>query len=274
MQQGVVEPFSHFPAEVCRSIQFILTDIDDTLTFEGRLAARTYDALERLHKAGLAIIPVTAAPAGWCDQIARMWPINGIIGENGGLYFVFDHEAKTMRRRFWLDEAARSEAMQRLGEVAATITSQVSGAGIAADQRYRETTLAIEFSTPETRARGSNQVAHRLRDAGARATINSLWVIGWFGDFDKLAMARATASEIFGHDLSAMCDSTIYVGDSLNDEPMFDFFPHSVGVSTVRVFLSRMRSPPRWITRGPGGMGFVEVADALLQHRSRAPHAV
>ena len=271
MQRGVVEPFSDFPAEVCRSIRFILTDIDDTLTFEGRLAARTYDALERLHEAGLKIIPVTAAPAGWCDQIVRMWPIDGIIGENGGFYFVFDHEAKTVRRRFWLDEAARSEAMPRLGELAATITAQVSGAGTAADQRYRETTLAFEFSTPESRMRGGTRIAQLLRGAGARATINSLWTIGWFGDFDKLAMARAMASEIFGHDLAAMRDSTMYVGDSLNDEPMFDFFPHSVGVSTVKAFLSRMKSPPGWITRGPGGAGFVEVADALLQHRSIAP---
>jgi hypothetical protein len=197
-----------------------------------------------------------------------MWPINGIIGENGGLCFALDHGAKTMRRCFWLDEAARADAMQRLGEIANTITREVPGTSIAADQRYRETTLAIEFSTPEARMRGSTQVARLLRDAVARATINSLWVVGWFGDFDKLAMARVMALEVFGHDLSTMRDSTIYVGDSLNDEPMFNFFPHSVGVSTVRTFLPEMRSPPRWITRGPGGAGFVEMAEALLQYRS------
>ena len=59
--------------------------MDETLTYLGRLSAQTYDALERLQNANIVILVVTAAPAGWCDQMARMWPIDGVISENGGI---------------------------------------------------------------------------------------------------------------------------------------------------------------------------------------------
>lgn len=216
---GVVtsmKPFAHFPPDVGRSIQFVLTDIDDTLTFRGRLSARTYEALERLHEAGVKVVPVSAAPAGWCDQMARMWPVDGIIGENGGLFFGFDHTAGVMRRRFWLDDDARCEAMQHLTEAARKIVVEVPGAEIATDQCYRETTLAMSFGSAEKHAHSAGIIADLLRGVGARATINSLWVIGWFGRFDKFSMTRRIMAEVFGMDISAVRDHVVYVGDSLN----------------------------------------------------------
>src|SRR5260370_13326975 len=102
---------------------------------------------------------------------------------------------------------------------------------------------------------------------GAGTTQNSSGVLGWFGDFDKLAMARRVMSELFALDIDRDGECVLYVGDSLNDAPMFGFFPHSVGVSTVRQYADRMPTLPRWITRGAGGAGFVEVADRLLSGR-------
>lgn len=61
--------------------------MDETLTRNGRLAAATYTALERLQACGICVVPVTAAPAGCCDQMARRWPVDGVIGENGGVFF-------------------------------------------------------------------------------------------------------------------------------------------------------------------------------------------
>ena len=59
----------------------VLTDIDDTLTTDGRLSAAAYAALERLSLAGLAVVPITGRPAGWCDMIARFWPVAGVVGD-------------------------------------------------------------------------------------------------------------------------------------------------------------------------------------------------
>lgn len=139
----------------------------------------------------------------------------------------------------------------------------VPGAALADDQPYRQTTLAFRNPGPPM----SEQIVAVLAAAGARTVANSLWVLGWFGGFDKLAMARRMLARLFACDIERERETFIYVGDSLNDGPMFGFFPNSVGVATVRRYVARMATPPQWVTRGGGGSGFVEVADALLRCR-------
>ncbi len=143
------------------------------------------------------------------------------------------------------------------------IQALVPGAVLADDQPYRESTLAFRNASASV----SEQIIANLAAAGARTVVNSLWVLGWFGDFDKLAMTRKMLAELFAADIEHDRHAFIYVGDSLNDQPMFGFFPNSVGVATVRRYVDRMTTPPQWVTRGGGGSGFVEVADALLRCR-------
>jgi HAD superfamily hydrolase (TIGR01484 family) len=263
-----MRPFSEFPAGAAGKIRFVLTDMDDTLTFRGRLASATYAALERLERAGVAVVPVTAAPAGWCDLMARLWPVSAVVGENGGFSFRRERAGGALARDFWLPAAQRAESMARLADIAERILAASPEARPAADQPYRQTTWALEPSgTREQRAAAADRLAAAWRAAGAHSTVNSLWVLGWFGAFDKLAMALRLAATAFATDLAADREAAIYVGDSLNDEPMFGFFPNSVGVATVADYLDRLRTPPRWVTAGPGGSGFVEVADALLAAR-------
>src|SRR3984957_6656938 len=95
------------PRSVFASVRFVLTDMDETLPCRGRLSARTYEALERLQRAGVKVIPVTAAPAGWCDQMARMWPVDGVIGENGGFFFQRRPAGHDLSRVFWHEESDR-----------------------------------------------------------------------------------------------------------------------------------------------------------------------
>lgn len=257
-----MESFEGLPGEIRERIRYVLTDVDDTLTDGPRLPAATYTAIESLQNAGITVIPVTAAPAGWCDLMCRMWPVGAVIGENGGLCFRRDPAHCGTLRDYWLDARERDNAMRRLATLADEITAAVPGADIAHDQRYRETTLAFANCGA---AVPSDEIAARLRQAGAAATINSVWVLGWFGGFDKLAMARRIMRQHFALDIDRQPDACLYVGDSLNDAPMFGFFPHSVGVSTVCRYLDRLPTPPRWVTEGAGGTGFVEVAEALLR---------
>jgi hypothetical protein len=258
-----MEPFAGFPAEIGRAIRFVLTDIDDTLTSGGRVAAATYQALERLHTSGFRVIPISAAPAGWCDAICRMWPVDAVIGENGGFYFDFDAATQIVRRRFWTPNSDRKESMARLAELGLRIVAAVPGSQIAHDQRYREATLAITYETRQT----IEPVIRLLKEAGAKSTVNSMWVLGWFGEFDKLSTTRQALAEFFSVDISENRQAFVYVGDSLNDEPMFAHFPNSVGVATVKNFANQMVALPRWITAGGGGIGFVEVAEALVAAR-------
>ena len=78
-----MKPLSEFPQQELQAVRAVLTDIDDTLTDEGRLPACSYQAMEDLRNAGILVVPVTGRPAGWCDLIARQWPVDGVVGENG-----------------------------------------------------------------------------------------------------------------------------------------------------------------------------------------------
>jgi HAD superfamily hydrolase (TIGR01484 family) len=258
-----MRPFAEFPATAARRIRFVLSDVDDTLTDGPRLPAASYLAVERLQEAGITVIPVTAAPAGWCDLMARMWPVGAVIGENGGICFRHDRASGVIERHYWAEPAERAAAGERLAGLGAEIAAALHGAEIAHDQRYRETTLAFRNSDPPT----CEKIIERLAAADAHTTTNSIWVIGWFGDFDKLAMTRRMMPELFGLDLDREAECCLYVGDSLNDAPMFGFFAHSVGVATVRQYADRLPALPRWVTSGRGGAGFVEIADALLAAR-------
>jgi HAD superfamily hydrolase (TIGR01484 family) len=256
-----MRPFTEFSAAQCNRIRFVLSDVDDTLTDGPRLPAAAYLAVERLQNAGITVIPVTAAPAGWCDLMARMWPVAAVIGENGGLCFRQHRANGLIERRYWAGPAERAAAGTRLAALGAEIAAALPGVEIAHDQRYREATLAFRNQD----AAQAEEILARLRAAGANTTINSIWVLGWFGDFDKLSMTRRMLAELFATDIERNAESCLYIGDSLNDAPMFGFFRHSVGVATVRQYADRMPTLPRWITRGAGGAGFVEVADALLR---------
>ena len=251
------------PSSTFAGIRFVLTDMDGTLTYRGRLSGRTYDALERLQAAGIKVIPVTAAPAGWCDQMVRMWPVHGVIGENGGLFFRRDG-AHGVMRRYWHSEADGRDIRDRLTEIGRRIEASVASARLADDQPFRLTSVAFTRSTD---AGAVEAITAALRAAGASVTINNLWILGWLGGYDKLAMASRVMAETYGVDIDADRDTILFCGDSNNDAPMFTFFRHSVGVSTVRSCLADLPTPPAWITEGPGGDGFVEVANALLAVR-------
>jgi len=253
-----------------QAIQIVLSDIDDTLTTAGRLPASSLAALEALHKAGFIVIPVTGRPAGWCDHIARMWPVNAVIGENGAFYFAYDHERRKMRAVYAKSEQARAYDRQRLDQLREQILRAVPGAGIASDQAYRVADLAIDFceDVPRLPPQAIERIVELFQQAGATAKVSSIHVNGWFGDYDKLNMTRRCLHEVFANELKAGDERVVFIGDSPNDAPMFAFFDPSVGVANVRDF--DLQTPPGWVTRQKSAAGFVELAESLLQARSAA----
>ncbi len=252
-----------------RGVSALLTDIDDTLTSEGKLTAEAYSALERLQQAGFRVVPVTGRPAGWCDHIARMWPVDAVVGENGAFYFYYANGR--LERRFQQDDATRAEKRARLKAIAERILAAVPGCALASDQPYRETDLAIDYceDVPPLPLAAAERIAALMREAGLTAKVSSIHVNGWFGDYDKLATARRVFAERFGLDLDQANRQVVYAGDSPNDAPMFGFFENSVGVANVRKFEHVLSAKPRFITRAPAGAGFRELAEHLLVAKSR-----
>ena len=264
-----LRPFENFPRETALAVHTVLTDIDDTLSLHGRLPAAAYGALERLQAAGLRLIPVTGRPAGWCDHIARFWPVDGVIGENGAFYMWHDASARVLRSRHWLTPEQQALAHQRLAQVQARILAEVPGCAVASDQFCRLYDLAIDFceDVPALPTSAVDRIAALMEEAGMTAKVSSIHVNGWFGDWDKLAMARLMLAERYGLDLQQEAPRMVFVGDSPNDAPMFAAFPNAVGVANVRDCLDRLTHLPAWITHAPGGLGFVAFADRLLALR-------
>ncbi len=270
-----MRPLADMPDSVAAGIAVVLADIDDTITHEGRLHARAYQALEDLKEAGLAVAPITGRPAGWCDMIARFWPVDGVVGENGAFYFAYDRAARTMRRRFAASDAERVAHRRRLQAVRERVLAEVPGAAVAGDQLYREADLAIDFceDVPPLGSGAVDDICRIFAEAGATAKVSSIHVNGWFGAYDKLTTSRRFAADILGMDLDGEKQRIVFVGDSPNDAPMFGFFPNACGVANVLDFRGRMEAEPAYVTRGHGGYGFIEVAERILSARARAEGA-
>jgi HAD superfamily hydrolase (TIGR01484 family) len=262
-------PLAALSVPVRRELKGVLTDIDDTLSTHGRITALAYAAMERLRAAGLLVIPVTGRPAGWCDHIARMWPVDAVVGENGALYMRHDARAGKLRTHFSTPPDERRAQRERLAGIAAQILREVPGCAVASDQRYRESDLAIDFceDVPRLSADDVSRIVEIMRGEGLTAKVSSIHVNGWFGDYDKLTMTRSLLAEEFGVDLDQARERFVFVGDSPNDAPMFDYFPYSIGVANVRAFGDGGGSPPKYVTERESGAGFAELADLLLAGR-------
>jgi len=261
-----MQPLTAMRDAARRAIRGVFADIDDTISTGGRVTAEAYAAMERLRRAGLLVIPITGRPAGWCDHIARMWPVDAVVGENGALYMVHDDRARKLIKRYAVGEADRQVARARLSTVGEHIIRTEPGCALASDQPYREADLAIDYCedvVPLSRS-AVDRIVALMRAEGMTAKVSSVHVNGWFGAYDKLTMTRILVREAFGLDLDARRAEFVFVGDSPNDTPMFEFFPHSVGVANVRRFADRIPAPPKYVTAREAGAGFAELARFLL----------
>ncbi|HSS26586.1 MAG TPA: HAD-IIB family hydrolase [Usitatibacter sp.] len=264
-----MKPLAEFPVEARGRIRGVFTDIDDTLTTHGRLFAAAYGALERLQRAGFLVVPVTGRPAGWCDHIARMWPVDAVVGENGAFWFRHDAKAGGLVKRYVVPDEERLKRGRKLLDIAAKVLSEVPGCALASDQRYREADIAIDFreDVPELPRAEVSRIVEIMEKEGLTAKVSSIHVNGWFGGYDKLSTTKLMMREDFGIDLDAERDAFVFAGDSPNDQPMFAFFPNAVGVANVLQMADLMQDFPAWITPSAGAAGFAELADALIPTR-------
>jgi HAD superfamily hydrolase (TIGR01484 family) len=262
-------PLAELPAATAAAFHTVFTDIDDTLTTDGRLTADAYAALAALRDAGLRVIPVTGRPAGWCDHIARMWPVDAVVGENGAFYLWHDEEAGRLRARHLQDAATRAANAARLAAVRERILAEVPGCAVASDQFCRLYDLAIDFreDVAPLPVAAVDRIVSLMRAEGMTAKVSSIHVNGWFGDHDKRKMVERLLHTEFAHDISADPRPVVFVGDSPNDAPLFAGLPNSVGVANVMAFAKDLDPPPAWVTTRPGGHGFAELAEALLSAR-------
>ena len=245
----------------------VMTDIDDTLTRGGAIEPVALEALHALRAAAVPVIAITGRPCGWSRPFALGWPVAAIVAENGGVALLPDGRGG-VALEFAQDDATRAFNARRLAEVAARVVREVPGATPARDSAGRLTDIAIdhaEFSHLDA-GRIARTVA-LMQEEGMTVTVSSIHVNGWFGSHSKWTAAAWMVSRLYGRDLAQEVDRWVYVGDSTNDQPLFERFPLAVGVANLRDFAAQLTVWPAFVTEGERGQGFAEVARAVLAAR-------
>jgi HAD superfamily hydrolase (TIGR01484 family) len=268
-------PWRLLPARKAAAIVGICTDIDDTLTRGGKIEPAALEALHRLHATGVPVVAISGRPAAWCAQVSAAWPITAVVAENGAVAWVPESGTAgagdpSFQRRFEFaqDADTRNANARRLAQVAQRILREVPGATLARDSAGRMTDIAIDHAEfASLGADGIERCVALMREAGMSASVSSIHINGWFGDHSKWTGAVWMVRRLFGRDLAAEVERWVYVGDSPNDEAMFERFPVGVGVANLADFRDRLLVWPAWITDGARGAGFAEVADRVLAHR-------
>lgn len=243
----------------------VLTDIDDTLTTDGVVPEHVVAAIGRLKDAGLKVVPITGRPVGWSVPFARAWPVDSIVAENGAVALRRNAEGG-LDKLYQQDDDTRAHNFAKMQEVLAQIEAQVPGAQRATDSHGRECDIAVDHSEFTTMSQAHiDACVAIMKAAGMNATVSSIHINGWFGEHNKLEGARWIVRELFDLDLDATLDQWVYIGDSTNDQLMFQSVPLSVGVANIARFVPQLQHLPRYVTDAERGDGFVQLADHLLK---------
>ena len=281
-----MKPLADWPVEERRKIVGVFTDIDDTLTTHGTITPDALQALADLKNAGLHVIPITGRPIGWGESFAKDWPIDALVAENGGVAWVVENEVeknikiydktslqpayllpKALSKLYQNNHLIRTKNSMRMTQIAAQVTSQIAGVDVSKDSTGRETDLAFDYNEyANLPADIVQQVVDLLQSQGMQTTVSSIHIHGCFGQFDKWTGAQWIVRELFKRELADELDHWVFVGDSGNDQAMFQYFKHSVGVANIRRFEAQLTHLPRYITPSERGAGFSEVAEFLLSH--------
>ncbi len=257
-------PWQSVPLETLRSIRGLCVDVDDTISTHGKLTADAYHALWRAKELGLWVVPITGRPAGWCDHIARFWPVDAVVGENGA--FTFAMKDGKRARMDTPKGIAEKERVRKMKYLAQKLQKKFPGIKWASDQAYRELDLAIDFceDVKPWKKEKVIQLVQECQRLGAHAKVSSIHVNAWYGNFDKVKGFRHWLKKA----QAPKEDQWIYVGDSPNDEPLFAEFRNSVGVANLSKFLKDLKHPPQWMTSSECGKGLVEVVDRIIAAKS------
>ncbi|MDT7837890.1 HAD-IIB family hydrolase [Aquabacterium sp. OR-4] len=270
---GRLRPLAELPPARLAALEGVLTDIDDTLTRDGAVEPVAAAALQALQRAGLAVIAITGRPAGWSAPLVASGLLPLLVAENGGVLLRRDARAAGgVVQQFTVPEAERAARHARLQACAAAVLAEVPAARLATDSAGRLTDIAVDHS--EFAQLDAAQIAAVLavmRRHGLTATVSSIHVNGWLGAHDKWSGACWAVQQGLGRPLAEA--AWAYVGDSTNDQVMFERIALSVGVANIARFVPMLQVAPAWLCAGERGAGFAELAQALLAARAAAAAA-
>lgn len=249
-----------------RELRGLLFDLDDTVLTHGVLTRAAYEAIWDLHEAGFGLVAVTGRPSGWAEVIARQWPVDGVVAENGAVFVV--REGAGVQVLFDGPEPEVRDRRERLDRLVAEVAVAMPDLGLADDVRARRSDVAWDIGERVTVApERVEELARRVVAAGARTTRSTVHLHASFERDDKASGATRFLRDHRGEDPGSALALWAFVGDSPNDRACFSAFRLTFGVANVTRYTSAFAVPPRWVTHAARGEGFAELARTLVAKR-------
>jgi HAD superfamily hydrolase (TIGR01484 family) len=243
-------------------IRALFSDVDGTMTTDDHIEASTYEALERLGESGVPVIMVTGRSAGFAHAAMKMTTVPVVVSENGGVTFV--REGRRLHKLYGVPQASLPEWRRRMNDIAVEVMSKVPGARLSSDSKYREVDLAIDWNEEVSLAQEDAEACVKMiRRAGFTAVRSSVHVNFGPPHFDKLSACMAVVRQVLKGDPNEL-SPYVFVGDALNDAPMFGGFPTSVGVANIKAWWDELPHKPAYLTEAPEGAGLREVITHIM----------
>lgn len=252
-------------SETLQNIRYLFTDVDDTLTTQGALLPATLQALYDLRDAGITVVPVTGACAGWCDHMLRLWPVDAVIGENGAFVMSLNAD-QSVKTDYWEAPVTMQAQQAKVKQIVDDYRLEHPAIYYSADQAYRLCDVAVDIAQSNQTVSDhdvQNLLAY-LHGKGVNARQSSIHINAWLGDFDKFTMVKRLLTQRYGVTTAMINTRVAYIGDAPNDEPMFEALRHTFGVANIQRHLATMTHHPAYVLTQPGGLGFSECAQLLL----------
>ena len=243
-------------------VRALFSDVDGTMTTGDRIEAQTYAAMERLGESGVPVIMVTGRSAGFAHAAMKMTSVPVVVSENGGVTFV--REGRRLNKIYGVPQASLPEWRRRMNDIAVEVMSKVPGARLSSDSKYREVDLAIDWNEEATLAKEDAEACvHIIRKAGFTAVRSSVHVNFGPPHFDKLSACMTVVRQVLKGDANDLAPY-VFVGDALNDAPMFGGFPTSVGVANIKAWWDELPDKPAFLTERAEGAGLRELIAHIM----------
>jgi hydroxymethylpyrimidine pyrophosphatase-like HAD family hydrolase len=268
--------FSSVHASARAACTRLFFDIDDTLTWQGRLPEVAVAALYRAKAAGLMLCAVTGRSFAWGELMVRLFPFDAVVAETGANALFFTDGGRLTVLHHEDDPVARAALKKQRDVAAAAALAAIPTARLATDNVGRLADTAFDLveegePVPEGDVVALRELLHGHGLVTARSSVHvNAFAFGERGPFDKATMVDRLLRAREGTTLDEAAATLCYVGDSTNDGPLFARAALSVGVANVASHVPALRAAgraPRSIVSAPGGHGFAQVVDALLEAR-------
>jgi len=245
-----------------KNLCLIATDMDGTLTQQGKFTANLLEAFEDLHSANIPVMIVTGRSAGWVSGLVSYLPVLGGIAENGGIFYLAGEPEPVVLSSIPDLGAHR----QQLAEVYQHLQSEFPQLREASDNRFRLTDWTFDN--------------HQLTITQLKRLDTLCNFLGWDFTYSSVHCHIKPVSQNKGTSLIKVLnhyfshyppEQVVTVGDSPNDTSLFNpaLFPLSVGVANILDYANELIYQPAYITQATEGEGFCELVRGIVQSKRR-----